>query len=241
MNKHHRKSRLSFLITLIIIICGIIILPKLSQIEIPVTIPSISINLPKLPEIPTNTSEPVSTKLPQSLQGNTLITTDACNTSGKRLPNKKVNIGYNSSTVSREYFGYTNEYSQLVYVEAQEIILQDDKTEDVTANNRYCQDEAKVDGVESSTLDEGHVIADSLGGVSNAYNITPQNSTLNRYGTQADIEELIRDSDGATNFVAVITYPNHRTQTPDSYTLSFTANNREYSYTFNNDDTENID
>lgn len=33
-------------------------------------------------------------------------------------------------------------------------------------------------GVESDNLDEEHVIADSLGEISNAYNITPQNSTL---------------------------------------------------------------
>ena len=57
--------------------------------------------------------------------------------------------------------------------------------EPVNASGRYCNDEAKVPGVEEPDLDEGHVIADSLGGVSNAYNITPQNSTLNRHGDQA--------------------------------------------------------
>lgn len=65
---------------------------------------------------------------------------------------------------------------------AEEILLQNDETEDVTSAGRYYHDEAKVPGVEHSDLDEGHVIADSLGGVSNAYNITPQDSILNRHG-----------------------------------------------------------
>ena len=38
------------------------------------------------------------------------------------------------------------------------------------------------------------MIADSLGGVSNAYNITPQNSTLNRHGDQAYMEKAIRET-----------------------------------------------
>lgn len=60
----------------------------------------------------------------------------------------------------------------------------------------------------------GHVIADSLGGVSNAYNITPQDSTLNRDGDQAYMEKVIRDAGGRSNFTAVITYPSTTTQIP---------------------------
>ena len=58
----------------------------------------------------------------------------------------------------------------------------------------------KVSGVENKDLDEGHIIADSLGGVSNAYNITPQNSTLNRHADQAYMEKMIRDAGGCTDF-----------------------------------------
>ena len=68
------------------------------------------------------------------------------------------------------------------------------------------QHEADVPGTERSYLDQGHVIADSLGGVSNAYNITPQDSTLNRHGDQAYMEKVIRDAGGVTNFVAKISY-----------------------------------
>lgn len=148
--------------------------------------------------------------------GYTWIEVDGGNQSGHREPKAVVDIGFGD----REYYAFTNEYGQLVKVIAQEIILQDDKNEPVTSKGRYYVDEAKVPGVESKTLDEGHVIADSLGGVSNAYNITPQNSTLNRHGDQAYMEKVIRDANGCTDFVAIITYPNTETQIPSYYSIT---------------------
>ena len=65
-------------------------------------------------------------------------------------------------------------------------------------------------------------MADSLGGVSNAYNITPQNSTLNRHGDQAYMEKAIRDAGGCTDFLAIITYPNTTTQIPSHYSYTYT-------------------
>lgn len=147
-----------------------------------------------------------------------LIEVDSCDLSGYREPNVVVEIGYGD----REYWAFTNEYGQLVRVIADEIILQDDSNESVSSSGRYCSDEAKVPGVESDVLDEGHVIADSLGGVSNAYNITPQDSTLNRHGDQAYMEDTIRKAGGATNFEAIITYPNTKTQIPSSYQYTYT-------------------
>jgi hypothetical protein len=137
--------------------------------------------------------------------------------SGDREANVVVDIGFGD----REYYAFTNEYGQLVKVTAKEIILQDESTEP-TCDGRYYPDEAKVPGTESSTLDEGHVIADSLGGVANAYNITPQNSTLNRYGDQAYMEKVIRDAGGCTDFTAIITYPDTATQIPSHYTFTYT-------------------
>lgn len=151
-------------------------------------------------------------------EGYTLIEVHGGDLSGKRQPNVVVDIGYGD----RQYWAFTNEYGQLVKVVADKIILQDDKKEPVTADGRYYKDEAKVPGTESPDLDEGHVIADSLGGVSNAYNITPQNSTLNRYGDQAYMEKVIRDANGCTDFTAVITYPNALTQTPSHYSYTYT-------------------
>lgn len=150
--------------------------------------------------------------------GYKLIEVDGGDLSGHREPKVVVDIGFGD----REYLAFTNEHGQLVRVIADEVILQDDSTEPVKSNGRYYWDEAKVPGVESDVLDEGHTIADSLGGVSNAYNITPQDSTLNRHGDQAYMERAIRDAGGATNFEAIITYPNTETQIPSSYKYTYT-------------------
>ncbi len=154
------------------------------------------------------------------LDSNQLIEVYGGDLSGIRKPNVKVDIGYGD----REYYAYTNQYGQLVKVTAKKIVLQDDSREKVNSNGRYYDDEAKVPGVESPFLDEGHVIADSLGGVSNAYNITPQNSTLNRYGDQAYMEDSIRKAGGCTDFTAIITYPNTTTQIPSHYSYTYTIN-----------------
>jgi hypothetical protein len=167
--------------------------------------------------------EPVEEETPTQsnkdlLAGYKLIEVDGGDLSGYREPNIVVDIGYGD----REYWAFTNEYGQLVRVIADEIILQDDRNEPVLSSGRYYSDEAKVPGVESDVLDEGHVIADSLGGVSNAYNITPQESTLNRHGDQAYMEDAIRRAGGATKFEAIITYPNTETQIPSSYQYTYT-------------------
>ncbi len=170
----------------------------------------------------------------EELANNKEISVDACDLSGEREANVKVNIGYDD----REYYAYTNENSQLVYVEASEIELQDDDTEDVTSQGRYCSDEAKVPGVEADDLDEGHAIADSLGGVSNAYNITPEESTLNRHGAQADMEEQIREAEATgqevTDFKYSIEYPDTETQIPSKYSVSFAIDGTEVTYDFEN-------
>ncbi|MCC3359459.1 DNA/RNA non-specific endonuclease [Bacillus sp. REN16] len=162
--------------------------------------------------------------------GYKLIEVDGGDLSGYREPNVVVDIGYGD----REYWAFTNEYGQLVRVIADEIILQDDGNEPVLSSGRYYSDEAKVSGVESDVLDEGHIIADSLGGVSNAYNITPQDSTLNRHGDQAYMEDVIRSAGGATNFEAIITYPNTETQIPSSYQYTYTLMGNEIVDTFDN-------
>ncbi|WP_236355023.1 DNA/RNA non-specific endonuclease [Konateibacter massiliensis] len=160
----------------------------------------------------------------------TIIEVDGGDLSGDRQANVAVNIGYGD----REYWAYTNEYGQLVYVTADKIILQDDDTEPVNSDGRYYNDEAKVPGTEQSDLDKGHVIADSLGGVSNAYNITPQNSTLNRHGDQAYMEKVIRDAGDCTSFVAIITYPDATTQTPSHYHYEYVLNGEKIVDDFDN-------
>lgn len=152
-----------------------------------------------------------------------IIDVDGGDRSGYREALVAVDIGFGD----REYWGLTNEYGQLVYVLADEIILQDDRMEPVTSSGRYYADEANVPGTERRDLDQGHVIADSLGGVSNAYNITPQDSTLNRHGDQAYMEKVIRDAGGCTNFVATITYPDTSTQIPSKYKYEYTLRGKD--------------
>jgi hypothetical protein len=176
-------------------------------------------------------AEETSTETNDDLfSGYNLIEVDGGDLSGYREPNVVVDIGYGD----REYWAFTNEYGQLVRVIADEIIIQDDSTEPVLSSGRYYSDEAKVPGVESDILDEGHIIADSLGGVSNAYNITPQDSTLNRHGDQAYMEDVIRKAGGVTNFEAIITYPDTETQIPSSYEYTYTLKGEEFVDTFDN-------
>lgn len=179
--------------------------------------------------------EPVEEEKPtqsnhELFSGYKLIEVDGGDLSGYREPNVVVDIGFGD----REYWAFTNEYGQLVRVIADEIILQDDSNEPVLSSGRYYSDEAKVPGVVSDVLDEGHIIADSLGGVSNAYNITPQDSTLNRHGDQAYMEEVIRSAGGVTNFEAIITYPNSETQIPSSYQYTYTLMGNVIVDTFDN-------
>lgn len=165
-----------------------------------------------------------------------IISVEGGDLSGDRQANVAVNIGFGD----RDYWAFTNEYGQLVTVIADKIILQDDKTEPVNSNGRYYADEAKVRGTERKDLDEGHVIADSLGGVSNAYNITPQNSTLNRYGDQAYMEKVIRDAGGATDFIATISYPNSKTQIPSHYHYEYVLQGNKIIDDFDNVDPDEV-
>ena len=180
-------------------------------------------------------SVPVAEETPtqpnnELFSGYELIEVDGGDLSGYRQPNVVVDIGFGD----REYWAFTNEHGQLVRVIADEIILQDDNNEPVTSSGRYYSDEAKVPGVERDDLDEGHIIADSLGGVSNAYNITPQESTLNRHGDQAYMEDAIRKAGGAKKFEAIITYPNTKTQIPSSYKYTYTLRGNVIVDTFDN-------
>lgn len=82
------------------------------------------------------------------------LVVDGGDLSGKRDANVVVNIGFGD----RKYYSYTNEYGQVIKVTAKEIVLQDESTEPTLSNGRYYADEANVPGVESPTLDKGHII-----------------------------------------------------------------------------------
>ncbi|CUX26840.1 DNA/RNA non-specific endonuclease [Clostridium sp. C105KSO13] len=159
-----------------------------------------------------------------------IIEVDGDNLSGVRQSRVAVNVGYGNRT----YWAFTNEYAQLIHVTADKIIIQDESKEAVNSAGRYFDDEAKVPGTEQKDLDEGHVIADSLGGVANAYNITPQNRVLNRHGNQAYMEKVIRDAGGCKNFIATITYPNTMTQIPAHYHFEYVIKGKKIVEDFDN-------
>ncbi|MGY0204017.1 DNA/RNA non-specific endonuclease [Acinetobacter soli] len=181
-------------------------------------------------QVTVETEPPDQTETNDHFTGYDLIEVEGGDLSGDREHNVVVDIGYGE----REYWAFTNEHGQLVKVLADEIVLQDDELEDVTSSGRYYSDEAKVPGVEHRDLDEGHVIADSLGGVSNAFNITPQDSTLNRHGDQAYMESVIRSAGGATDFEAIITYPDTETQIPSHYEYTYTVKGNVITDSFDN-------
>lgn len=166
-----------------------------------------------------------------------ILEVDGGNMSGDRLPDVAVDVGYGD----RVYWALTNEYGQLIHVIADKVVLQDDDKEPVTSDGRYYKDEAKVPGTERKDLDQGHVIADSLGGVSNAYNITPQDSTLNRHGDQAYMEKVIRDAGGCKDFVATITYPDAKTQIPTHYHYEYLLKGEKVVDDFDNVDPDKED
>ncbi|SOC15461.1 DNA/RNA non-specific endonuclease [Ureibacillus xyleni] len=232
------KKKLNYLLlsltTIFIVGCSDIENASITDVETnPQEVTTVDTNKEK--PITTVDDEPVVEETPtqpnnEQFSGYKLIVVDGGDLSGYREPNVVVNIGYGD----REYWAFTNEYGQLVRVTADEIILQNDRNEPVLSSGRYYADEAKVPGVESADLDEGHIIADSLGGVSNAYNITPQNSTLNRHGDQAYMEDAIRKAGRATQFEAIITYPNTKTQIPSSYQYTYTLKGNKIVDTFDN-------
>lgn len=165
------------------------------------------------------------------------ISVNACDLSGKRQANVKVNIGYNDGDIKRNYYAYTNEYGQVVKVTADKLILQTKDEEN--KDGRYCKDEANVKGTESKDYDEGHIIADSLGGVSNAYNITPQKSTVNRKGgSQYKLEEefrsILSNHGDITDLLVIIEYPDTKTQTPTKYKFSWKQNGSKRNLEFEN-------
>lgn len=150
-----------------------------------------------------------------------------CDLSGQREPNTWVTIGVGDS---RHYRAYVNEYGQLSSVWAEKIKPQDDAHEDVTKDGRYCNSQADVPGVGVGDFERGHAIADSLGGVSNAYNITPQNRELNRQGKQHQMEQDILNAGGAFDFHMSIFYPDAETMIPSGYDVTYyfkTTDNRE--------------
>lgn len=70
--------------------------------------------------------------------------------------------------------------------------------------------------------------------MSNAYNVTPQDSTLNRHGDQIYMESLIRSAGGVNDFEAIITYPDTSTHIPSHYEYTYTVRGNVVTDSFDN-------
>lgn len=155
-----------------------------------------------------------------------------CNYSPQRRANTTIDVGVGR----RVYLARTNAHKQLIRVSAQRLVLQN-KNEHLV-HGRYCMRQASVAGTASPRYDRGHAIADSLGGTSNAYNITAQDAYTNRRGNQAKLEQKLRDAlhahKAVTNFVYNITYSNTHTQIPAKYYGSYKINGHLQRFSFVN-------
>lgn len=164
-----------------------------------------------------------------------------CDMSTTRLGKRVVDIGIDSKYTNRDYYAYTNGSGQLIRVEAAQIIPQNESYEKVVAGSngiskelRYCKSQAPIKGTETSKYDRGHVIADSMGGAANVYNLTPQIKYLNRYGAQTKMENMFRTAfknrQTVTDFDMKISYKNKKTTIPNKYTVSFKIDGKKYTF-----------
>lgn len=148
--------------------------------------------------------------IPAELYDNTFSKVTLCSYNVGRNPNVKVDIGAGD----RSYYAYTNEYSQLAFITADQIIVQNESTDGVTDSGKYCDQPAEISGDGTPKL----VIADSLGGASNAYNVI---SSINAYSQLEQIENEILAYGQATDFRVAISYQNTETNTPSTLEFSY--------------------
>lgn len=170
--------------------------------------------------------------IPEEWSYKKVINVDPCDTDGERQKNVVVDIGYGD----REYYALTNGSGQLTKVYAGQ--LEEQHPDEELDNKRYCYSQANVPGVKKDVYDRGHVIADALGGVSNAYNITPEDSYLNRSGEQSQMEKellsALNSGKNVTNLAVEIKYPNNDTQIPTEYIFDYNINSHHHHRDFVN-------
>lgn len=157
---------------------------------------------------------------------------------GNREANVVVNGGFNDDYARRNYYGFTNEFGQLSYYKADKIIDQNDDVEPVKSDGRFgtpadVYGTATEDEPEGRDFDRGHVMADSLGGAPNAYNMTPQDAYLNEHSIEVGIEGRARNGN-IKQYTSIPLYDSTTTQTPYAYFTSFVDDGRYVEWFFYN-------
>lgn len=165
------------------------------------------------------------TGIDEELLNNSFLQVSTCNYNVTRAPNVKVNIGVGD----RKYYAYTNQYSQLVFITADQIEIQNESSEAVGSNGQYCDGPAAIEGTSGTTPKT--IIADSLGAASNSYNVIPAGSA---YSGLESLENEILANGGATEFKAYFSYPDSSSTTPSLIDVSFKIDSNLIEYQFNN-------
>lgn len=169
--------------------------------------------------------EVLMSDIPEELFENSYTKVSTCSYSTNTAPNVKVNIGAGD----REYYAYTNEHGQLQYITADTITIQDEQSEVVNADGNYCDQPADI--AKDTGYTNTYIIADSLGGASNAYNLIPGGISTSNL---AEIENDILENGGATEFNAYFEYSDSETNVPHTIQISYKINEGLVEYQFNN-------
>ncbi len=157
---------------------------------------------------------------------------DSCNTD-QLISNVKVNIG----TGKREYYAYTNEYSQLVYITASELVASNNVVDKGETNNSYCKNEDN-DSYNEKKYTPTYIINSTVGGINNRYNqllisnnLTRDEEFSNMYQT---ITKLLNSNKKISNFEIRIYYSHSQDEEPERIQVSFYEGYNEYAYDFKN-------
>lgn len=160
------------------------------------------------------------------------ITIDPCDTNKKLSANAKVDIGYGN----REYYAYTNENAQIMYITAKAIYPQNADIEAVENNGTYCADFELA--ASEGDIKQTYLINPKYGGVSNSYNLTNQASSLDEMGdlyeVQRKIDYYIYHEQLIEDLEIQLIYLDTNTQVPSSYEISYSVEDKTYSYSINN-------
>jgi hypothetical protein len=167
-----------------------------------------------------------------------VVNIDACDANTTTKPNSKANISLNNMY---EYYAYTDDQSRVFLVHAKNLYRKEDRVGRYCSytfpNNKNEKAKTSIGYIQNSSDDRGHLIADRFDGVSNAYNVTAQQGSLNK-GAYSDLEDrldqALANNQKVTDFYVKVNYRHITDRRPESYTVSFKINNKTYLYELDN-------
>ncbi len=169
------------------------------------------------------------------------VTLAPCDVSTTPLPNVKSNI---SKDEMYPYYAYTDAQGRVVEVEAETLYTKGEREgrlcSSIYPSNKNETAKEAAGFITGGTDDRGHLIADRFDGVSNAYNITAQYGTANKYEytkIESDLAKFIENGYKVEDFKVSVNYKSIVDRRPHYYDISFKVNGRQYNYRLYNDGT----